>query len=259
MYQEIFEKLRALQDILSRKYEIENEIKEIPRSLSAKTELLKRLKKSFIEKNSDYEEVKKEVLEIKRILGEAELQREKYEKQMDYIKTQRDYEVLDKAIRDSVEKEQKLRNDLQIKQKHLDELAEEVKKEEEMINIQNEEISSEEEKINEKIGIKKESLAELEQEEQKIIPGMDDEILYKFERIIRNKAGLGIVSVVENVCNGCHMILPQQFVNKIRGGEEIMFCPYCSRILCFEDREDRTDFAFSDIDAGSLADLVDKE
>ena len=39
---------------------------------------------------------------------EAEGEREKYEKQMDLIKTQREYEALDKEIRDSSLKEQEL-------------------------------------------------------------------------------------------------------------------------------------------------------
>jgi hypothetical protein len=31
------------------------------------------------------------------------------------------------------------------------------------------------------------------------------------------------------------MILPMQFVNDVRVGKEIMFCPYCSRILFFQE------------------------
>ena len=52
MIQEVFEKLQNLQDILLQKYEIENEIRDIPKALVTKNELLTRLKKQFIEKSS---------------------------------------------------------------------------------------------------------------------------------------------------------------------------------------------------------------
>ncbi len=46
-----FDKLQKLQDILSKKFEIEKEIEGIPKNLATKNELLNRLKKSYIEKN----------------------------------------------------------------------------------------------------------------------------------------------------------------------------------------------------------------
>ena len=54
------------------------------------------------------------------------------------------------------------------------------------------------------------------------------------------------------------MRLPAQFENDVRNGEEILFCPYCSRILFFEDAEEEGMF-FQDDDAGSLADLANFE
>ena len=73
--------------------------------------------------------------------------------------------------------------------------------------------------------------------EKKITPDLDGEILFKFERIIKSKAGLGIVPIEHGVCSGCHMILSVQFVNDVRQGEGIMFCPYCSRILFHQPEE----------------------
>ncbi len=53
--EKVFEKLRTLQGILSQKFEIEKEIDEIPKILSTKTELLNRLKKTYVERNAEYE------------------------------------------------------------------------------------------------------------------------------------------------------------------------------------------------------------
>jgi hypothetical protein len=256
--EEVFEKLRTLQDILSQKFEIEKEIHEIPRALTTKTELLNRLKKSYIEKNNRHDDIKKKIRMLRTKLSEAEEQRETYEKQMDLIKTQREYEALDKEIKDAIEKEQQLRKEILKEEKELEELASALERDESMINQQEEELKKEHEKIKDESEQKKELLEKLNQEEQEITPGLDEEILFKFERIIKSKSGLGIVPIKKNVCTGCHMVLPEQFVNDVRLGKEILFCPYCSRILFYqeEEAEEEGDF-FHEEDAGSLADLAD--
>ena len=53
------------------------------------------------------------------------------------------------------------------------------------------------------------------------------------------------------------MILPAQFANTVREGENINFCPYCSRILFYEETGEEEVYDFSFDQAGSLADLDD--
>ena len=55
MARTVYDKLRALQDVLSKKFEVEREIQEIPKSLATKTELLNRVKKSFTDKSAVHE------------------------------------------------------------------------------------------------------------------------------------------------------------------------------------------------------------
>ena len=263
MKQDIFEKLKELQDILSQKYEIERDINEIPRAMVTKTELLNRLKKTYIEKNDKVEGTKKRIATLRIRLADAEALREKYEKQMDEIKTQREYEVLDKEIKDATEKEQDYRKDIIKSEKDLEEFKYMLERDEQLIKQQEDDLTSEEEKNKSESESKKQLLIDLEEQEKKTTPEMDEEILFKFERIIRSKSGVGIVPVKNAVCSGCHMILPAQFVNQVRKGEEIHFCPYCSRILFFEELEadDTFDMTFlsDDDETESLADLEDDE
>src|SRR6056297_3467480 len=113
MIQDTIEKLKVLQDILSRKYTLEQEIEELPRTLATKKELVSRLKKSFLEKNEKFEESRRRVADLRVRLQEAESDREKYESQMDQISTAREYDALEKEIRDASEREQQFRRDLQ--------------------------------------------------------------------------------------------------------------------------------------------------
>src|SRR6185369_4260467 len=117
-----FEKLRTLQEILYAKFKLEKEINEIPKALVTKTEVLNRAKKAFIERNEAGDQAKAKVRRMIIELADATKKREEFEKQMDLIKTQKEYEALDKEIRDATEKEQLLRKDIQKEEKDLEDL-----------------------------------------------------------------------------------------------------------------------------------------
>lgn len=253
-----FDKLKKLQDILVQKYELDEKIKEEPKQLDVQEELLARLKKEFIEKNTTYESIKDNVLKIKFDLEEAIKSRESGEKGMDNITTHREYEALEKQIAEATDKENEVRKDLQKEEKRLSELNETLKNYESMISSQEADLNSSRDSLNNQLSEYNNEIAQLKAEEDKIAPNIDQEILFKFQRIIQRNTN-GIVSVRNGVCTGCHMTLPPQFANIVREGDNINFCPYCSRILYYEEvAEDEAENYFDINTAGSLADLDDE-
>lgn len=253
------DKLRSLQEIIYEKINLEKNIQEIPKLLGTQEELLNRLKKTFIEKNQDYEKIKAEESDIKNRLLEAESTREKSEKNMDAISTQREYEALDKEIRDATEKEQQYRKDLIHKERILAELDEQIKQQASLIENQEKDLEERRKKIEAEIHEKQEQIDLLRRKENKLTENLDTEVVFKFERIIKNKMGIGIVAIKGNVCMGCHMILPVQFANEVRLGDDFIFCPYCSRILYFEESADGEEEYFNTENTGALSDLDDME
>jgi uncharacterized protein len=253
------DKLRSLQEIIYEKIGLEKNIQEIPKLLSTQEELLNRLKKTFIEKNSEYEKIKAEEIDFKNKLGEVESSREKSEKNMDVVNTQREYEALDKEIKDASEKEQQYRKDLQQRERILSELDEQIRQQAGLIEQQEKELEERRKKIEAEINDKKKQIDNLQKKESKLTENLDPEVVYKFERIIKNKMGIGIVAIKGNVCMGCHMILPVQFANEVRIGEEYVFCPYCSRILYYEESGEGEEEFFNTEDTGALSDLDETE
>jgi len=257
--EDVFDKLKILQEILSEKIELEQKIQEIPKMLTTQTELLARMKKSYIEKNQDYEKSKTAEGEYRNSLTEAEARKEQSEKNMEVISTQREYEALDKEIQDADEKAKDFRTKLLREERILLDLDEQIKQSQALIEQQEADLEERRKGIEAEVAAKKAQLAALSHREKSLSPDIDPEILFKFERIIRNKMGQGIVAIKGGVCMGCHMILPAQFANTVRQGEEIVFCPYCSRILFHEESEQGEEDFFDDEDSGSLADLDDME
>ena len=256
--QDIFEKLKKLQNILVKKYELEKKIEEAPKQLSSQEELLARMKKEFIEKNNEYETVKSGVLQLKLELEQAVKSRENGEKGMDNIQTHREYEALEKQIQEATDKENEIRKELQKQEKILEEIKETLKINEDMISSQETDLSASKDSLNKELDSYNKELNSLKKSEDKITPDLDQEILFKFQRIIQRNSE-GIVAVRNGVCTGCHMILPAQFANIVREGENINFCPYCSRILFYEDtgEEDVYESYYNLDGAGNLSDLDD--
>jgi len=258
--EKVFDTLKSLQDILSEKIELEQKIQEIPKLLVTQEELLARMKKSFIEKNQEYEKAKTAEAEYRNSLADAEAKREKAEKNMESISTQREYEALDKEIEDAAGKEQEFRNKLQREVRHLSDLDEEIKRSQALIDQQERELEESRRENEKEASEKNTQLKALVEREASLAAELNDtDVLFKFERIIRNKMGRGIVAIKGGVCMGCHMILPAQFANVVRKGDEIVFCPYCSRILFYEESEQEEEEFFNEEDSGSLSDLDDMD
>jgi len=255
---EVFDKLKSLQDVLVEKYDLEKKIESSPKQLDSQDELLARLKKEYIEKNKSYEEVKEVVDQLKKELAEAEASREAGEKNMDSITSHREYEALDKQISEATEKEASVRKDLLREEKKLAELNESLKADEAMISSQESDLNSSKEALSQQVQSYKDQLAALDAKEKEITPGLNQEIVYKFQRIIQRNSQ-GIVAVKNGVCTGCQMILPGQFANEVRDGEKILFCPYCSRILFYQEvKEDEVEDYSTLEETGSLADFEDE-
>ena len=260
---EVFDKLRTLQGVLADKFVILEEIKEIPRTLETKIELLNHGKRTYIEKHERLDKTKEELKSLRFALDEAERAREESEKQMELISTQREFEALEKELKDAHLREQSLRKSLLAKEKFYSELQEQIEEHEMLMEVQEEEVKTESEKKDSLLKEKQNELDNLKKQEEALVPGIDETILFKFERIIKNKEGIGIVPVHGLVCQGCHMTLPFQFVNEVRLKEDFKFCPYCSRVLYWEesdlDEQVGAKAADIEIEEAGLADFVDSD
>jgi uncharacterized protein len=62
------------------------------------------------------------------------------------------------------------------------------------------------------------------------------DILKRYDTIRSVNAGVAVIGVWKEVCQGCRMNLPPQLYNEIQREEEIHFCPNCNRILYWDDQ-----------------------
>jgi len=242
----IKERLESLQDVLAQKYDYEKQIEELPRNFEGKKEYLESMKHSFIEKNAEFEAQKAKVLALRAEYDTAERTKEAGEKSMDEITNHRDFEILEKQINDAKAKSDEIKGKLHSEERKLGELEDELSTYEEDIKQTEMENSDSEAELKAKLDEYKEKIESLTNEEKSITEAIaDDEVVSKFQRIIRRNAH-GIVALRGTVCTGCNMMLPKQFANNVRHSFDqddgnIFFCPYCSRVLYYEKADEDED------------------
>ena len=178
-------------------------------------------------------------------MTELSIHQKSIEEKTKTIKSHREYEALDKEKAYSVQKEEEYKFQLLQDQRVIEDLRNALEKDEISIKQHEDEISKEQERINTELDKLKNEIVRLENMENELIENVDEGFKFKFEKIVKNKEGIGIVTVSKGHCNGCFLVLPPEFINKIREGDSIQYCPNCSRILYYVDSDD-TIFSFEE-------------
>ena len=234
----VFEKLTKLQECLMQKFTLEEEIEKLPKDLKVKRDLLAKISGEYTEDINKDKAAKDELKSLRYDYDMTVTSREASEKKMESISTQREYEALEKEIQDAGEKEQNLLKQVHAKEQQVQEMDAQLSEKESLLKLQQSEVDAESSKIESLTSEKQASLDAIDKECASFVDGDIDIDLYnKFANIVKNKHGKGIVPIHGLVCQGCHIMLPIQFVNDVRLAKKIEFCPYCSRILYYEEVE----------------------
>ena len=252
---EKLECLKSLQEVLQKKFELENQVENLPANLRAEEAKLKDANSAYLKLTERYNAVNEEVKSLSFKYEDAFTTRTGYEKQMEFINTQREYEALTKQLDEAKLSEQTLLKSRNQKRAELEKINIELDAQEKICEEQKSVVDAEREKIS---SVLDSICAEIDELNKKCIEikgnVISDELYSKFTNISKKKNGYGIVPVHGQVCTGCDMVLPMQFVIDLRLKQEkndFDYCPYCSRIIWFEklDPEVEKNFIFEQLEA----------
>ena len=238
---DILKKLSMLQKILQEYYELEKEIESIPKDLSDRDEMLSRKREQYAKAIEKEQDLKKKVVEFEEAYNNAKIKRAELEAKSAGITSQREFETHQIELSKAKETEHNFYNLKEDTKRRVVQEAENVADIQMTLNELQKNVDEDKKNISSRLDELIKERDALKQKKDKYSKDIDPTLLFKFERIVKTKGG-GSVAVKGRVCQGCHMELPVQFVNTIKKGEEVMFCPYCSRVLYYQEGDD------SDID-----------
>lgn len=231
--QEVIEKLLTLQDRDRRLLRVKDQLARV----APERQMLQE-KASGAKAGLDAVKTKVKVVETERKKLELEVdskkqQIEKYSLQQFQTKKNEEY----RALAHEIETCKEAISQLEDKQLELMEQAEALQKEVVVANREADEAGKlTEGQLKELAGREAAltaELAELEANRDQLTVGVDDSILKRYERLLRNKGDSVVVGIQHGVCGGCHMKFPVQLVVACQAAKELVTCPNCGRILYY--------------------------
>jgi uncharacterized protein len=67
-------------------------------------------------------------------------------------------------------------------------------------------------------------------------PGIPSNLLEQYKKVKRTRAN-PVAKVKDNQCSGCNMAIPSLMLSRLRGGEGLVECDSCGRILYYVEQE----------------------
>lgn len=229
--------LHKLQTILTEIDRIRTIRGELPLEVKDLEDNIEGLKTRIENFKKEIEGLKKATTEENNKIANAKTQIEKYSKQIDLVRNNKEYDMLSKEI-----EYQTL--EVELSEKHLGEYARmidakkaEIKATEETLADTRHILEEKKSELDEIVNETKADEEELRTKAKKLEESFDDErLLTAFKRIRKNaRNGLGIVSIERDACGGCFNRIPPQKQTEIRMHKKIIVCEYCGRILIDPD------------------------
>ena len=225
-------------EVLRRLQLLRNKLGELEEHKEYRKKEVQENKIQLESKSALSEQKHEELLSAQKGIGTKELdlktdeeQINKFKVQLNSIKTNKEYSALRSEIGCKEADKSLLEDEILSMMSTLEATGTEYKK-------LTEELKQDEEKLNEFIksvdeDVKKtdEEIEKLQNDQEKYSNLLDEDTLYHYKRLSNVKGGKAIIEVVDNVCGGCFMNITLQTLNSLMGGNDLVLCPNCKRIL----------------------------
>ena len=229
------EKLRTLYQIQLKDTAIDKihlQRGELPLEVQDMEDEVEGLKTRIANAEADIAEIDQRRSELKHSIQEAGMLIEKYTKQQDNVKNNREYESLGKEIEyQSLEQQvcEKRIGECERAQQEKEQLIGETKARLEIFEANLEEKKKELETIIEETAAAEEKL---QAEKAELEKKLDERMLVAYNRVRgAAKNHLAVVTIEREACGGCFNQIPPQRKLDIIQGKKIIVCEYCGRIL----------------------------
>jgi predicted nucleic acid-binding Zn-ribbon protein len=211
--------------------------KERLKELQQIEELRKELHQQTAMKETEIEELGKNIQTLEQKIQEVAAKIKKLESQQANIKKADEFNALTQemtqAERERIALEQKV-SDLVDKRVAEEELLTKIKdslkgSEENSLNLEKE--------IQASIKVINEEGSGLKEKRDALAVKANADTLQIYDRLLRNKKDRVVVPIENRTCSGCHIVLTAQHENLVRKGENLVFCEHCSRIHYWQESE----------------------
>ena len=184
----------------------------------------------------EVEEINAEKKEREEKIRESNEKIEKDKARLSEIKNDKQLKALNKGISSSEKTVKQLEYELVGISQRLQEKTDEAEAKSTELQEKTDRLDSLTTELQEKSVAWEKSLEQMNENRLEIAATLKPIVLKRYETIKSKRAGIGIINVDKETCQGCYIQIPPQVYNQlIKGTEELMTCPHCHRILFFDN------------------------
>lgn len=223
--------LIELQVIDSEIYALNKEKKEMPEHIKTIEDALESKKTGIKQAGEDLKTLQVKLKDSEVSLQQKEGQIQKLQTQLYQLKTNKEYTAMLTEI-EGIKADNSLVEEESIKlMDAIDAAKKKILEEKELFKKEEADAGKEKVVVNARLKEIEARLTHLSADREKITLNIAKQTLARYERVLKNKDGLGLVNVQDGACGGCHMNLPPQIISDVKIRENVIVCGSCSRIL----------------------------
>ena len=211
--------------------DIPHQIAEIDRKSEESLQVVQDAKDNFSQNQKRRRDLESELQDTKEKIA-------KYKRQLNEVKTNKEYSSLLKEIDETNEKIDSLEEEIIGEMLSADDIEKEIKMATKKADEIQEELAKKKEAIIQEKNKAEEKLRKLEDEKEALLPKIPSDQMKLYKQISSKKNGIVLSPVTDEFCTMCHMRVRPQMVNELIAGSQIITCENCGRILYFKKNSD---------------------
>ncbi len=231
-------------DILIQLQNIENEsigIKKVLGEVQNETDIRKKklqtAEKELADAEASLAKVKTEYREFEIEVEGRDTRLKKSEEYLKNVTSNTEYQTLLREIDDNKKRNSELENQMIEFLDQIEEREKEVDGKKETVGAVSTQTSREISEIEENSVSERRELEKIFDKKETIAAKLDTSLYKRFNNILEQSAGKGIVPVTNLICGGCYMNIPPQMYIELQRGESLYFCPQCHRMIYYKEEE----------------------
>ena len=199
-------------------------VQDVDKRIQATTKLVADAKDKMAQNQKKRRDLENDVKDMKGQIG-------KYKRQLNEVKTNKEYTALLHEIEETQHKIDTLEEGIIAEMLAADDVEEEIKAALHRQGAEEEVLKKEKVVLDEKLKETEARFAALSRDREALLPRIPREQLRLYEAIYQKKGGTALSPVTGDFCAMCHMRVRPQMLNEIRDKTKVILCEACGRIL----------------------------
>jgi len=199
-------------------------ILDVDKRIQATTKLVADAKDKMAHNQKKRRDLENDVKDMKGQIG-------KYKRQLNEVKTNKEYTALLHEIEETQHKVDTLEEAIIAEMLSADDVEEEIRAALHKQGQEEEVLKKEKVVLDEKMRETEARHAALAKEREALLPRIPREQLKLYDAIFQKKGGTALSAVTGDFCAMCHMRVRPQMLNEIRDRAKVILCEACGRIL----------------------------